>query len=429
MIDYEPDLCGCNLVFRLHGSAYLRGCMWGVPSALFTLMIHSYVRTNKESLDGIDGVWRIYSGVLSFLAVFRTTQAYDRFWDASKYIQKARGEWVAAVSNLFAYCSREPAKQTQVRELKASVVGLVSMLFAQNLQLICTSVSAEIALDVIGGSEVDQTYIDFLASTESPTIVVLGWIEHVVMDANEAGLIRAAPPLLSRAFAMFSSGLISLKHAGRLNEVPIPFPYDQVIQLMMVIQTLVFPVVSSIWISSPAWAAAMCLMVVCTFWQLVYIAREIDHPFGDDANDLDIAVLQKDLNESLLTLMLPMAQDPPKYKGLLSRNKAFLRHDHRPVNRFTFYTPQASQQFQRRSPSRGFMGSRDAEPVVRPTWLQRLLPQFSKRGRRGSSTPSSSPSTEMSPIVSATPRASRLSGSSAQMMASVASIMPQRPPG
>lgn len=342
MIDYEPDVCGCNLLFRLHGSKYLQAVMWGLPSALLTVLLRGLVQEHKSDILGIEEVWRLYSGVLSFLVVFRTTQAVNRFWAGAEYIQQARGECVAAVSNLFAFCCTDKAgagwpaigsleelkdqrdKKKSVDEFKASIVSLVSMFFAQTLQQICTA--EEIALEVIGGSEVDQEYIDFLAGTESPSLVVLQWIENMIMDAHEAGLLRATPPLLSRTFHMFSNGMISLKLASMINDIPVPFPYDQVIQGMLVTQTLLFPVVSNLYISNPVWAALMSFIVVATFWKLIYIAREIDHPFGDDPNDLDIAVLQDDLNESLLTLYQDKAQSPPRYKGHLLKSKAVLRY-------------------------------------------------------------------------------------------------------
>merc|ERR1712050_334814 len=45
----------------------------------------------------------------------------------------------------------------------------------------------------------------------------------------------------------------------------------------------------------------------------MYIAIEIDQPFGDDYNDLPVKGMQKDFNRSLLQLLHPMAQMPPVY--------------------------------------------------------------------------------------------------------------------
>merc|ERR1719410_394361 len=70
----------------------------------------------------------------------------------------------------------------------------------------------------------------------------------------------------------------------------------------------------------------MTYIVVSSFWQLIYIARQVDHPFGDEPNDLEIAWLQRDLNESLLTLYQEQARTPPTYKGELNPVPALLRH-------------------------------------------------------------------------------------------------------
>eukprot|EP00931_Biecheleriopsis_adriatica_P120162 TRINITY_DN95292_c0_g1_i1.p1 TRINITY_DN95292_c0_g1~~TRINITY_DN95292_c0_g1_i1.p1 ORF type:complete len:404 (+),score=52.49 TRINITY_DN95292_c0_g1_i1:98-1213(+) len=50
-------------------------------------------------------------------------------------------------------------------------------------------------------------------------------------------------------------------------------------------------------------------------WSMVFIANEMDQPFGEDANDLPMVEMQKDFNLSLLALMHPLAQEVPVYKG------------------------------------------------------------------------------------------------------------------
>merc|ERR1719386_356394 len=48
-------------------------------------------------------------------------------------------------------------------------------------------------------------------------------------------------------------------------------------------------------------------------WSLLYIALEIDQPFGEDDNDLPMRAIQHDFNQSLLALLDPMVQTPPTF--------------------------------------------------------------------------------------------------------------------
>merc|ERR550532_2898610 len=65
----------------------------------------------------------------------------------------------------------------------------------------------------------------------------------------------------------------------------------------------------------------MNFIAILAFWSLNYIAAEIEHPFGEDLNDLPVADMLKDMNRSLRALLLEQTQNPPKFtppRGSLS---------------------------------------------------------------------------------------------------------------
>merc|ERR1719414_1468048 len=76
----------------------------------------------------------IFGSILGFLLVFRTGQAYTRFWEGASLIVQIRGEWYQAVSSLFAFCSRDPDMEHQVRNFQDLIVRLMSLLYAASLQ-------------------------------------------------------------------------------------------------------------------------------------------------------------------------------------------------------------------------------------------------------------------------------------------------------
>eukprot|EP00971_Amphidinium_carterae_P167682 3322627-Amphidinium_carterae.1 len=43
------------------------------------------------------------------------------------------------------------------------------------------------------------------------------------------------------------------------------------------------------------------------------IAQELENPYGDDTNDLPLREMQLDMNLSLMRLLHPCAQTPPKF--------------------------------------------------------------------------------------------------------------------
>merc|ERR1711957_656215 len=119
------------------------------------------------------------------------------------------------------------------------------------------------------------------------------------MDADQAKTLQVPPPILSRAFQELSRGMVNLNNVRKIKEIPFPFPYAQMIQVMLLVHWIVTPCIAAHLVNS-AWAAAACaFFVTCAFWSLIYVAREIDHPFGEDANDFNMAEMQQIMNSSL----------------------------------------------------------------------------------------------------------------------------------
>lgn len=47
-----------------------------------------------------------YIAILGFMVVFRSNQAWTRYWEGADLVLQARGSWVSATSSLIAFCSR-----------------------------------------------------------------------------------------------------------------------------------------------------------------------------------------------------------------------------------------------------------------------------------------------------------------------------------
>ena len=63
---------------------------------------------------------------------------------------------------------------------------------------------------------------------------------------------------------------------------------------------------------SKVWVVCFSVMLVFVLWSLHLIAGELENPFGDDKNDLNMLEMQVDMNESLAALISAEAQETPK---------------------------------------------------------------------------------------------------------------------
>jgi len=318
MIKYDSGDWGIVFIFRLTGSVFPKAWCWAMPNALLAIFLHWFIEPSKldgerwaNSMQGVDIIWGGYTFVLGFLVVFRNNQAYTRFWEGATLINQVRGEWFNAVSSLIAFCNKSEDKKSQVDHFQHLLVRLASMLYCSALQQVCAL--EDDTLEIIDTNGMDETSLDFLTDANDRCEIIIQWIQRLIVDAECDQVLKVAPPILSRAFQELSRGIVNLNNARKIKEISFPFPYAQMITCMLLVHWMVTPLLASQVIHSWYWAGIVCFFVTIAFWCLIYIALEIDQPFGEDANDLPIREMQRDFNRSLLILLEPLAQSPPSY--------------------------------------------------------------------------------------------------------------------
>eukprot|EP00933_Yihiella_yeosuensis_P068105 TRINITY_DN7341_c0_g1_i1.p1 TRINITY_DN7341_c0_g1~~TRINITY_DN7341_c0_g1_i1.p1 ORF type:complete len:364 (+),score=61.94 TRINITY_DN7341_c0_g1_i1:97-1188(+) len=321
MINYATGKWGITFVFQLAGSVFPKAVCWALPNACLALFLHHYVSPGAENpmgydvkMAGVSAMWGAYSFVLGFLIVFRNNMAYARFWDGTSAFEKVRGEWLNAAGSVISFCSQEPEKAEKVREFQHLFIRIMSIQYAVAIQRVCEL--EDPTMPIIDPTGMDELSLDFLKRTavDERTDIPLQWLNRMLIDADGAGLFQAAPPVIARAYQDLSRGKVWLQQVRMLRDVPFPFPYAQMISCMLLIHFFMTPVLASQIISRPFWAAIVCFFVVLAFWSLLYIAFQIDNPFGDDLNDLPVRDMVSDFNHSLLTLLEPKAQVSPAFR-------------------------------------------------------------------------------------------------------------------
>lgn len=311
MIHYNPGKWHIWFIFTLKGSVFPTAFAWALPSTIFACLLHSQVEQQESKSLG-----QIYSGfsfVIGFLVVFRTQQAYSRYWEGATLLKQVRGAWFNATSSLFAFCSSAVEKHKEVEQFQNLLVRLMSLLHCCALQRIAILEDEDFpVLDLEG---VDSESLFFL--TEKPNekcFIILQWIQRLIMENMSNGVATVPAPILSRVFQELAQGIVSINDAEKLTEILFPFPYAQMVGFMLLTTTIITPIAAATMVWSPFWCGGMTFVTVFAFWSINYIAAEIEVPFGDDANDLPISELQKYMNDCLCMLLDRRAQVPPKFE-------------------------------------------------------------------------------------------------------------------
>jgi len=137
-------------------------------------------------------------------------------------------------------------------------------------------------------------------------------VQNTIVENISNGVLSIPPPILSRSFQELANGMVAFHEAVKVSTIPFPFPYAQTCDCLLILHWLACPILTAQWVTSPWWAGVFTFIQVLALWSLNFIGVELENPFGEDANDLDMCSLQLEMNRCLLLLISPEAHCTPK---------------------------------------------------------------------------------------------------------------------
>eukprot|EP00746_Dinoflagellata_sp_MGD_P154827 gnl/MRDRNA2_/MRDRNA2_85057_c0_seq2.p1 gnl/MRDRNA2_/MRDRNA2_85057_c0~~gnl/MRDRNA2_/MRDRNA2_85057_c0_seq2.p1 ORF type:complete len:578 (-),score=110.05 gnl/MRDRNA2_/MRDRNA2_85057_c0_seq2:99-1790(-) len=291
-----------------------------------------------------------YSGftfVVGFLLVFRTSQAYTRFWEGATMVHNMRTEWFDACSSLIAF-THGAKDQKGAEELRQIIVRLFSLLHSCALQDIAEMEEEEFELIDIRGIDVDSIhYLHLISSAGLSSVdIVFQWIQNLISKHQDTGMIKAAPPILSRVYQELAGGMIKFSSAKKITETPFPFPYAQMIAALLAFHWIVTPILIGMIPINCVWCFIFAFISVFSLCALNLIAQEIENPFGDDANDLHCDQAQANMNEALLLLLSDPADAVPNF---LKKNRPLTALGKNSTRRLSYFLSESGHTVNRGS--------------------------------------------------------------------------------
>lgn len=269
-----------GILFRLRGSVLPKAAMLAFPSAGFAVALHFYFDWMGYTLEPIASggpVWALMTTALAVLIVFRTNQAYSRYWEGATLLMQVRGEWLNATSSLIAFCTPEPSMQALAGKFQHQIVRMMSLLYCAALEQV-----AEIdndLLEVIDTTGLDQDSLAFLMECDERCDVLLQWVRKLVVKNMSNGVILVPPPILTRVFQELSRGVVSAKDVQKIAEFPFPFPYRQPIVAMLSAQTALTPFMAIVMSGDLVWGAGVTFGSVLALWGMNCVAIELEQPY------------------------------------------------------------------------------------------------------------------------------------------------------
>lgn len=323
MIDYDPSdwrklFCSCR------GSVFPKAIMVAFTPACLAGFLQWQMRENPDVLHHIglgesgNSIFGGFSYVLGFLVVFRSQLGYNRWWEGGTLLCQLRGEFLNSYSSLLAFCNSDPAMRADVEKFQHRLVRLYSLLYGAALTQVTPNAGevSEISLntfELINLDGFDPESLRFLRTCPDMLEVVLQWIQRLIIEMKEANILKIEAPILTRVFGELGHGVVHLNNARKIKDFPFPFPSAQMTVVMLVFHSCVTPIICAATVETPFWATVVTFTVVFCYWSVLFIANELEMPYGDDPNDLPLYDLSSEMNKSLIQLMKPLARQVPRF--------------------------------------------------------------------------------------------------------------------
>ncbi|GMH91806.1 hypothetical protein TrST_g2647 [Triparma strigata] len=128
-------------------------------------------------------------------------------------------------------------------------------------------------------------------------VKVMETIGRLITLSVRSKILDAPAPIISRVFQVLSEGHErGFMFARKISSTPFPFPFAQSIELFVTFFSLSVGVIFASWLDGIVPVIFFSFVTSWCYLTLNEVCRMLEEPFGGDANDLPLAVLQHEFN-------------------------------------------------------------------------------------------------------------------------------------
>mmetsp|Transcript_8214 Transcript_8214/g.23507 ORF Transcript_8214/g.23507 Transcript_8214/m.23507 type:complete len:492 (+) Transcript_8214:61-1536(+) len=324
--------CAWSVLHICDGSVFRVTLLVAIPNGVISALLQMWFPDGSLSLFGEDAgilkqtvIWSSFTFLLGFLVVFKTSQSYARWWEASKSANRMRAEWFEACCTCVTFVSHCKADDGEIQSFKHVLVRLMSLLHARALADFescdkdgtgTTTEGLSYEYELLSPEDLDDESLDMLSHHQRQVELIYGWVQHHIMKHVQLGVLTTPPPLLTRAFQQMSNGFTEYHTCLMIAEVPIPVAYSRTCEGFLLLHWFMVPIVTSQWATHAFWAALFSFIQIFVLALLNRIATQLEDPFGTDDNDINGQERQREMNRQLSMLLERGVDRSPTLKRL-----------------------------------------------------------------------------------------------------------------
>lgn len=254
-------------------------------TALLCVLFLEFIPKVKIGLDA--SIFSLLGVVLSILLSFRTSTAYDRWWDG----RKSWGELVNNSRNLAIFVhSALPTSDVKSRHYIASRIANFAIALKEHLR---KGVKHEELIN-LSSEELEK----YKSKSHLPSHITYEIVQRI-QDAYRSGEITNEDHLNIK---LHTQELMNIAGAcERIRKTPIPFSYNVYLKLFITLYAVFLPF--ALIPIFGYWSILMVAFVFFAFIGLELMAEEIEDPFGLDCNDLPTGDISHTIKNNVFEIL------------------------------------------------------------------------------------------------------------------------------
>lgn len=230
---------------------------------------------------------------LGFLLVFRSNLSYGRYWEGRGHLGNGmrRCRDIGRQANTMLY--RHSATVDKIKRYLYAYMALLRNHLRKQ--------TSKADLDAIN-EEVDSTQIltdkeiEILDNVKRQPLWIIQQLTLAIRETEAQGITKQQIMAMDHNIGEL---ITAFNGADKVRNVPLPFPYAQLLVILLSIYCFTMPFVFVGYYHSIVPQLFCCTMITLIFFGINAVGVEIEDPFGDDANDLPVDGMVKKLWEDL----------------------------------------------------------------------------------------------------------------------------------
>mmetsp|Transcript_29036 Transcript_29036/g.52888 ORF Transcript_29036/g.52888 Transcript_29036/m.52888 type:complete len:365 (+) Transcript_29036:49-1143(+) len=329
-----------NLCIVIREKHIWQAALFAVPAAVVAFLLKYYENENKGRswLEGQvlhESVYEAITFFVSFVVIFRMHASYDRFFEGCENSYNINGDLFDTCSLLISFCRLSKADESVVNQFQHKLVRLLSLLNALIYAELRTGSSKESALEaaldfeVLDAEGLDDETLRTLNHSKQRVEVVFYWVQSLIIESHENGVLQVPPPVLSRVLVEIGAAMVKFHAVQNVAVVLFPFPLASTTELLLILQSCITPVVIVNWTAYRLNAGIFGFVLVFVLWFLNGVAAELENPFDGGTHALNAHFMQRVHNSRLVSLMQPELKTLPQLTDICVHEVLTLRQESR----------------------------------------------------------------------------------------------------